>query len=154
MESPWAEKNIIGHCKLLADSYYACTQKELVARDLEEREISFLMYHSSFVIVSHGTEKDPVFNYANLKAQELWKLGWEDFIKMPSRLSAEAVEVNERQRVLDEVEKNGFISNYSGVRISSIGKRFKIKDTVLWNVVDERGVFHGQAAMFSNWEYL
>jgi hypothetical protein len=117
-------------------------------------ETAFLLYHASFVVVSHGIEEDPIFNYANLKAQELWKLDWNEFIKMPSRLSAEQMQEEERKRVLEEAEKNGYISNYSGTRISKEGKKFKIEETILWNVIDEQGNFFGQAAMFPKWTFL
>lgn len=40
--------------------------------------------------MSHGLEVDPVFNYANQCALDLFEMTWEDFIKLPSRLSAEA----------------------------------------------------------------
>jgi hypothetical protein len=154
MKSPWAEPSIVRHSKLLADSYYYWTKNELVARNLDEVQTSFLLYHASFVVVSHGIEEDPIFNYANLKAQELWKLDWDEFITMPSRLSAEQVQEEARKKILEEAEKNGFISNYSGIRISSENKKFKIEDTTLWNVLDAEGIYQGQAAMFPRWVFL
>lgn len=40
-------------------------------------------------IVSHGTETDPVFWFANRAAQGLWEMDWARFTRTPSRLSAE-----------------------------------------------------------------
>ncbi|MBX9850183.1 MAG: MEKHLA domain-containing protein [Cytophagaceae bacterium] len=154
MDHPWSDKKIIEHCRLLSDSYCFWTKNEIIDSALDDESLSFLMYHSSFVIVSHNTLPDPVFNYANMKAQELWKTDWDQFIKTPSRLSAEPIESNERQKLLSEAAKNGFISNYNGIRISSVGERFKIMDTILWNVIDGRGNYHGQAALFSKYEFL
>lgn len=73
---------------------------------------------------------------------------------MPSRLSAEPVSREERARLLAEVSKNGFIDNYTGVRISRTGKRFLIEHAIVWNLLDEQGVYRGQAAMFRDWKYL
>ena len=45
-----------------------------------------------------------------------------------------------------QVSDKGFVSNYTGKRISSSGMRFYIKDVTIWEVIDERGVRRGQAA--------
>jgi hypothetical protein len=89
-----------------------------------------------------------------LKAQELWEMHWEEFIKTPSRLSAEAIAQSERQRLLENAQQHGYISDYKGVRISKTGKRFMILNTILWNLTDQAGAYKGQAAMFAEWEYL
>jgi hypothetical protein len=73
---------------------------------------------------------------------------------MPSRLSAEPVNQQERERLLAKVTAQGFIDDYAGVRISKTGKRFLIQGAVVWNVVDEHGVYHGQAAWFKDWTWL
>ena len=49
------------------------------------------------------------------------------------------------------VSNDGHMINYSGVRISSTGKRFKIEGATIWNIIDENGHYLGQAAMFKNW---
>lgn len=54
-----------------------------------------------------------------------------------------------RQELLDAVRQNGFIANYSGVRISSKGKRFRLQDATVWDVRDEQGVLCGQACTFA-----
>ncbi len=51
------------------------------------------------------------------------------------------------------VTENGYTNNYSGVRVSSTGKRFLIEDATIWNVLDNAGTYHGQAAMFKTWVY-
>ena len=151
---PWIKPEVIQHCSLLTASFFHWTKKHLIDPTLDELQKSFLLYHGSAVIVSHGTEADPIFNFANQKAQELWKLSWKDFVKLPSRLSAEPIERSERENLLKEASEKGFISNYTGVRISSKSEKFLIKDTILWNVIDEDGNYKGQAAMFSNWKHL
>ena len=107
-----------------------------------------------FGIVSHGTENDPVFNYANRTALSLFEMNWETFTQLPSHKSAEPVNREERQRLLDQVSKKGYIDHYQGVRISSTGKRFRIEDAIVWNLIDSMGVYRGQAALFRRWLML
>ncbi|MDD5322930.1 MAG: MEKHLA domain-containing protein [Methylococcales bacterium] len=82
------------------------------------------MFYAPFAIIAHDTASDPVFNYANLKALDLFELSWEDFVHLPSRLSAEPVNPAERDRLLAEVTEKGNIDHYEGFRISSTGKDF------------------------------
>lgn len=144
------------HSKLLWDSFFKWTGKHLIEEEihLDPVSLSTALYHAPFVLISHGNETDPVFNYANLKAQQLWKMPWEAFTSLPSRYSAEPVNREERQQLLEQAERYGHITGYQGVRITAEGLRFRIKDTVLWNVVDDKGLFLGQAAVFKEWDWL
>ena len=112
------------------------------------------LYYAPFALLSHGTEQDPIINYANLAAQKLFEMSWSEFVRLPSRLSAEAVLQDERQLLLQRVMEHGFIDDYSGVRISSSGQRFQIDYATVWNLQDSNGRYYGQAAMFSNWQLL
>jgi len=117
-------------------------------------ETARALFHAPFAVVSHDTADDPVFNYANQKALELFEMDWQSITHTPSRLSAETVNREERQRLLAQVSANGFIDDYSGVRISASGRRFRIENATVWNLVDAEGRNAGQAAMFSNWLFV
>lgn len=112
------------------------------------------LFHAPFVVVSHGTEPDPILNYGNGTALALWQMPWETFIRTPSRLTAEPGNREERARQLEEVTRTGFIQNYRGIRISSQGRRFKITQATVWNLLDEMNRPCGQAATFSEWTYV
>ncbi|MEK7259609.1 MAG: MEKHLA domain-containing protein [Pseudomonadota bacterium] len=101
------------------------------------------------VVLAHGTETDPLFFYGNCLALELFELTPEQLITMPSRLSAEPLRREERAQLLARVAENGFIDDYSGIRVSSGGRRFRIYDAVVWNLIDTSGKLHGQAATFA-----
>jgi hypothetical protein len=79
-------------------------------------------------------------------------MSWADFTSTPSRLTAEAPNREERARLLSEVTGQGFIKNYSGVRISASGKRFRIKEAMVWNLTGSGESLIGQAATFTDWE--
>ena len=133
---------------LIAESFERLTGTPLVAPALD---LADALWTAPRVIVAHGTEADPIFFFGNQMALELFEMSAEDFIKLPSRLSAEAINREERQRLLDEVTRNNFIANYAGVRISSSGRRFRIEQAVVWNLLDKSGTKHGQAATFDHW---
>lgn len=147
-------EEISRHSKLLHNSFTNFIGRPLLETSGAEEELAKALYQAPFVVLSHDTQEDPVFNYANQTAQKLWELDWEQFTRLPSRLSAEPVAVAERHAMLEEARRNGFISNYQGVRISRTGKRFLIKKAILWNVYDGQGIYRGQAAMFRDWEFL
>ena len=92
--------------------------------------------------------------YGNAKALALWEMSLATLTSSPSRLTAEPVAREERQRLLDTVKAKGFIDDYRGVRISSTGKRLEILQAVVWEVYDAQGVRRGQAATFSEWKDL
>lgn len=141
------------HSVLLRESYEKVCGKPFPA-DLSKCPLTEALYTSDWIIVSHGTEKDPVFNYANRSAQVLWGLNWEKFTQLPSRLSARKDKVEKREAALKEAFAKGYIENYEGIRIDAQGKEFYIRNVTLWNVIDTEGVNRGQAAMFDQWEYL
>lgn len=112
----------------------------------------WLYNDAPFVVVAHNTQPDPRFVYGNRAAQSCFGYSWEEFIKLPSRLSAEEPNRAERQRLLEAVTTNGFIDNYRGVRIAKSGYRFWIENGIVWQLVNERGRSLGQAATFSTWK--
>jgi hypothetical protein len=103
-------------------------------------------------VLAHDSAPDPVFFYANLTAQSLFEMSWQNMVQLPSRHSAEPVQREERQRLLDCVRRQGYIDDYAGVRISATGKRFRIARASVWNLLDASGDSVGQAASFSAWE--
>ena len=106
------------------------------------------LWSAPFAVVAHGTEADPVFFYGNRYALECFEMSFGDFIRLPSRLSAEPMNQSSREQSLRKVAERGYIHGYSGMRIASSGRRFMIADTTVWNLVDADGIHHGQAAVF------
>ncbi len=138
----------------LCASYRRWTGRDLLAAEVPAEELGRVLYEAPLVVAAHDTQADPVFNYANRLALTLWESTWEAFTAMPSRLSAEPVAQAERRRFLARVTAHGFIDDYAGIRISTRGRRFRIRGATVWNVVDARGEYRGQAVVFRHWEYL
>jgi len=106
------------------------------------------LWNAGLAIVAHGTEPDPLFFFANRAALAAFETTVESFMGLPSRLSAEEPRRDERQALLEQVDRKGFIDDYSGIRISARGRRFLIANAIVWNLTDARGAVHGQAATF------
>ena len=94
---------------------------------------------------------DLLFNYANRTALTLFEYEWTELIGQPSSTSAEPVHRDERRRLLDKVSRRGLIENYSGIRISKNGRRFRINHATVFNLLDPDGQYVGQAATFDDW---
>lgn len=142
------------HVSLLRYSYRQLCQRPLLEADLDDVAAAQTIYTAPFVVVSHDDSDDPVFTYANQMALTLFEMTWAEFTALPSRLSAEPPNREERARLLATVSSQGFIADYAGVRISKTGKRFWIQDVTVWNVSDRSGTYRGQAAAYSRWQYL
>jgi MEKHLA domain len=140
------------HVAILNNSYRQLLGHSLVPG--ADEELAKSLFYAPFVVVSHNTAADPVFNYANLKALELFGFSWDELVKLPSRMSAEPIHQLEREKLLAEVNRKGFIDHYQGIRLTNAGQRFLIKNAVVWNLMDKKGCYAGQAARFGEWEFL
>ncbi|MBD2426868.1 MEKHLA domain-containing protein [Phormidium sp. FACHB-1136] len=149
-----ANHYLVGHTERLRHSFRRLLGEDLIHPALSKVVAAQALYEAPFVLVSHGTEADPIFNYANLAAQRLFEWSWPAFTTLPSRLSAEPPNQEERARLLAEVAQQGYISDYAGVRIAQSGRRFTIQNAIVWTVNDETGTPYGQAALFHHWQYL
>jgi hypothetical protein len=130
---------------LLAESYERLAGTPLVPPG---GELAEALWNHSAAIVAHGTGEDPIFFFGNRAALIAFEMAFADFVRLPSRLSAEPGLRVEREALLARLTATGLIRDYAGVRISATGRRFRIDGVVLWNLSDAAGAHHGQAAMF------
>ena len=154
MNSPWQNPDVVAQTQLIASSLKHRTGRDLLPGIISPLELAEKVFHAPFVLVSHGTETDPVLNYGNAAALALWEMSWDELTRTPSRLTAEAPNREERARLLAAVTARGFIEDYSGIRIAKTGRRFRIAQATVWNLLGERSQPCGQAAMFLHWEFL
>ncbi len=139
---------------MISSSYQQLLGYPLLEKKQPNIEEIEALWNAPIAILSHSVEEDPIFNFGNRTALELFEMDFEKLIQLESRKSAEAVNRQKREQLLAEVTKNGFVTDYSGVRISATGKRFLIEGATIWNVSDSKGVYHGQAATFNKWTFL
>ena len=142
------------HAMLMASSHQRLVGHPLLVRSRGETDEAFAgrLYTAQFALLSHDGRSEPCFDYANLVAQQLFERSWDEMVGMPSRLSAEAPERAERERFLARVAEQGYVDDYSGIRVASSGRRFRILRATIWNLVDVSGRRIGQAASIPAWE--
>lgn len=146
--------NLVKHVETLCVNYLRLTGRELIASGTDAVDVARRLADAPFAVVSHGIQDDPVFNYGNNLALKLFEMTWDEFTALPSKRSAEAPDQVERTRLLSQVSRQGYVDNYSGVRISKSGRRFMIKSATVWNLFDADGEYYGQAALIRGWETL
>jgi hypothetical protein len=136
---------------VLLDSFQKYLGRELIPRSDDPEDEARRLFEAPFVVVSHGTEEDPVLNYGNRAALKLWEMDAATLTSMPSRLTAEPMHRDERAEMMARALRDGYVDDYQGIRISSSGKRFHISQAIIWNLVNLSGQRVGQAATFSSW---
>ena len=151
---PWMKPAVVQWTQLLLDSYRHWIGKDLIERHDRRESEAQALFESPLVVVSHGMEADPVLNYGNQAALDLWEMAWADLVTTPSRLTAEPMNRAEREVMLQQALTRGYIDTYRGVRISATGRRFLVENALIWNVVDAGQRPLGQAAAFSRWTRL
>lgn len=137
----------------IVSSYQRLLGKPLL-NSQDSRPLVEQLYQFPAVILAHNGGDDPCFTYANLTAQRLWGMGWDQLVGMPSRYSAEPDHRDSRAQLLAQVQAKGYIDNYRGIRISASGQRFEIQQAVVFNLLDREGKKVGQAATFADWQML
>ena len=137
---------------LIIESYRRLLGRPLVDETLDAAaQAAWLNDDAPFGLLAHDTQPDPCFIYANLAALASFEYPEDELIGLPSRLTAEAPNRSERQRLLDAVARDGFVEHYCGLRIAKSGRRFWIEDVTVWMLVDADGRAHGQAAVYRGW---
>lgn len=110
------------------------------------------LWSADVAVVAHDRSDPPLFFYANRLALALFRMTPAQFIGLPSYKSAEPALREERAQIFVKLEADDVVTGYTGIRIAADGTRFRIKDAVIWNLVNESGQRHGQAARINDWE--
>ena len=151
---PWTAPAWIDRTQCLLESYHRWLGSDLIAPVGPLEDQSERLFHAPVVVVAHGTQDDPILDYANQAAVDLWETDLETLLRLPSRKTAEPVHRDERAAMLRRTREQGFIDDYAGVRITTTGRRFRINQATVWNLIDAEGRHAGQAAAFSEWTWL
>ena len=106
---------------LLFDSYARVVGQPLLPTTLRGAALAAALWQMPAVLVSHGLEADPLFNYANAAGLALFEMDWAQFTATPSRASAEPANQEARAKVMHAVETQGYMAGYSGVRLARGG---------------------------------
>jgi hypothetical protein len=154
MDEPWRQHGWIEHTQLLLDSFQHWLGRDLVERTGDWEADAATLFSAPCVVVSHGTQSDPILNYGNRAALDLWELDIPTLLVTPSRETAESVHRDERAALLARTARDGYVDDYQGIRITATGRRFRIDQAIVWNLMGAAGRRAGQAATFDQWMFL
>jgi hypothetical protein len=157
MEPPWLEPPALEVVALILDSHQAAFRRPLVAGAEASGNLRLAAqetFGADQAILAHDGSSDPRLIYANAAAIKLWRRPWAEMIGLPSRLTAEPNEQEDRARALALVQEQAVLVGYTGIRVDSTGRRFRLEGAKVWTLRDPRGKVSGQAAGFSSWSLL
>jgi len=103
-----------------------------------------------YVLISHDTNDDPIYNFGNKAALKAFVREWDDLLIFPSRESVVLQSKDEQLRIelMKKVTNDGYAENASGIRVRGDGKFIKLQNAVVWNCYDKDDIYIGQAALF------
>lgn len=105
----------------------------------ESVRLPWLHEKAPFALLAHDASADPRFIYVNAAARRAFGYSEEEFIGLPSRLSADAGAQADRDAILASVRERGFAEGYAGTRIRKDGSHFRIERGELWQLDEPEG---------------
>lgn len=157
MEPPWLQGPALEVVALILSSHRRAFGVPLVAGAdplsnlrLAAQEV----FAADRAVLAHDGGADPRLIYANGAALLLWRRAWEEMVGLPSRLTAEPAERQQRAQALAAAREREALVGYRGIRVDRDGRRFHIAGAKLWTLRDGRNQARGQAASFGSWWWL
>ncbi len=173
-EAPWLAPESLQTVETICASHHRAFGRPLIAAaaplaplapptEPSTRLLAQELFAATTIVLAHdgadpSGDPGPRLIYANRAALQLWRRAWSELVGMPSRLTAAPTERASRALALGHVQRQHAISDYSGIRIDSQGRRFLIRGARVWTLWRQRGNETpepcGQAAAFSDWHWL
>ncbi|ADB48953.1 MEKHLA domain-containing protein [Conexibacter woesei] len=147
---PWTEDELRMRARWLLHSYRQWAGEDLLAlaSDDDDALRARALFDAPFAVLAHDTRPDPMCIYANAAALAAFELGLADAPAFATSRTVEPAARDERRAALARAEEAGLLRGYSGVRVSTTGRSFRIHDGRIWTVLDDNGRRVGQAATF------
>lgn len=155
-EPPWLRPAALAWVEGILTSHQRAFGRPLLAGTgpiRDPRQAAQELFAATTVVLAHDGGADPRFVYANGAALRLWRRPWREMVGLPSRLSAAPAQRGERSAALARAQREA-IADYSGLRVDSRGRPFRLEGARLWTLLDTRGHPRGQAAAFARWWWL
>ncbi len=160
--APWLSAAAITTAHQILESHQRAFGTPLIAplpADASAEQWAQALFVAERVVLAHdgadpAGDPGPRLIYANRAALRLWRRPWADLVGMPSRLTAEPRARQERARALLQARSEQAIANYSGIRIDSQGRRFRIDGAKVFSLRNQAGESCGQAACFARWHWI
>ncbi len=146
---PWTDAQIRTRAGLIVRSYRHWSGENLVDLPSDDpTEQANALFDAPVAVLAHDTQADPLCVYMNAAALSAFELTIAQAAEFRTRQTAAPEDRQERSAALAGAEEVGLVTGYSGVRVSSSGRRFRINEGRIWTVLDDDGQPVGQAATF------
>jgi len=154
------ERAILTHVKLVDASLRSLTGQGVTERMgldnlTSPPDIYRSIYNNNrYILITHGTEENPIFNFGNQAALSAFYRSWESLTAMASAQSVVLRSIDEEMRIelMRKVTTENYVEGASGIRIRGDGTFIKLIDAVVWNCFNEDGTVIGQAAFFDRYK--
>ncbi len=153
-ESPWLTPEQLKLANWILKSHQVAFKRPLFAHhnyQIPNRTISQELFALSQPVIAHDSSQDPLLNYINATALQIWHRRWKEMIDMPSKLTAPIEEQKHRAIALSQAQNKSSVEGYRGVRINSRQQKFQINNARIWTIWNDEGTACGQAATFTSW---
>ena len=90
--------------------------------------------NNRFVVISHGTEADPIYNYGNSACLKAFARTWDELCRTPSADSVVRRSGDEklREELMSKVTRDGFVEGATGIRVTGdVGRYLRLVDAVV-----------------------
>jgi MEKHLA domain len=147
--APWTEDELRVRACVLLRSYRHWAGEELLGVASDDDAVrARALFDAPFAVLAHDTRPDPLCIYANAAALAAFELSPADAPAFATSRTVAPAARDERRAALARANQAGLLRGYSGVRVSTAGRRFEIHDGRIWTLLDDDGRCAGQAAAF------
>jgi hypothetical protein len=145
-----ADHRFVTRATVILDSFRRCVGRELIDRSGDAAEDARRLFDLPLAVLAHDTAPQPLLDWANQAAARAFDATPESLLGRPSAATAPADAVADRGKLFEALARDGFVTGYSGVRVSLTGRRFIIDDVTVCALVDEAGRPAGHTAVIGS----
>ncbi len=131
----------------ILDSFRRHIGHDLIDRSGDPSEDARRLFELPQAVLAHDASAQPRLDWVNAAAAAAFDATPETLIGRPSSATAPPDATADRRQLFEILARRGFVTGYSGVRISLTGRRFIIEDVTVFALVDEAGRPAGHAAV-------
>jgi len=134
----------------ILDSFRRCVGRELIGRSGDAAEDASRLFDLPLAVLAHDTAPQPLLDWANAAAAAAFDATPESLLGRLSSATAPPDATADRRQLFEALARDGFVTGYSGVRVSLTGRRFIIDDVTVFEVTDAAGRPAGHAAVIGS----
>ncbi|NDC62439.1 MAG: MEKHLA domain-containing protein [Planctomycetia bacterium] len=136
-----------GRSRVILDSFRRLLGRELIDRSRDDHDDDRRLRELPLAVLAHDTSSPARLDWVNAAAAAAFDATPEALLGLPSASTAPPDAAADRERLFGTLRREGFVTGYSGVRVSLTGRRFLIEDVTVIELHDATGRPAGHAAI-------